>query len=67
MSFFCTSGTRVMARGGFGGDFTFTGFGGFGNFDGPRISALIKGRQRTKFTFDCPSDSFEIGVRLVAV
>jgi hypothetical protein len=30
-------------------------------------AALIKVRQGTKFTFDCPSDSFEIGVRLVAV
>jgi hypothetical protein len=30
-------------------------------------AALINDRQGTKFTFDCPSDSFEIGVRLVAV
>jgi hypothetical protein len=30
-------------------------------------AALINDRQGKKCTFDCPSDSFEIGVRLVAV
>jgi hypothetical protein len=30
-------------------------------------AALNNYRQGTKFTFDCPSDSFEIGVSLVAV
>jgi hypothetical protein len=32
-----TPATRVSARGGFGGNFTLAGFGGFGNLDGPRI------------------------------
>src|ERR1035437_9486480 len=36
-TFFSTSGTRVSARGGFGGSLTLIGLGGLGGRDGPRI------------------------------
>src|ERR1019366_5909222 len=38
-TFFSTSGTRVSARGGFGGNLILTGLGGLGGRDGPKIFA----------------------------